>query len=277
MIMTIRNCPPWRKRSQYNWINWKLLTKCQFRPKWWNILSVIFHQLSANANLKLSLFVQISNVIVWWVCSRKLDVPGWQSIQTFMWVACRFGGHSHVNLFPTNTQIWTYEHARDVAYFDGLNHLIISVGLVKPKPDVFIADVKYLLVITTTIEIVVLGVIFGDSSKSLTSPSSATHRPTFEPAASPLSNGHSNNIEEMQLMSKPIFILNTDNVAITTVCGTADNRIFLGGRDGCLYEIYYQAESNWFGRRCKKINHSQGLMSYMVPGFLKVFSVRVFV
>lgn len=84
----------------------------------------------------------------------------------------------------------------------------------------------------------------------------------------------SNNIdEEMQLMNKPIFILNTDGVAITTIIDTDDNRLFLGGRDGCLYEICYQAESNWLGKRSKKINHSQSLVSYMIPGFLKVFSV----
>jgi nuclear pore complex protein Nup155 len=76
--------------------------------------------------------------------------------------------------------------------------------------------------------------------------------------------------DEMQLMNKPIFVLNTDNVAITCIEGTADGRIFMGGRDGCLYEIAYQAESDWFGKRCKKINHSQGLMSKIVPGFLKV-------
>lgn len=73
-------------------------------------------------------------------------------------------------------------------------------------------------------------------------------------------------------MNKPIFILNTDNVAITTIAGTADHRIFLGGRDGSLFEIGYQSESGWFGKRCKKINHSQSVMSYIVPGFLKVFS-----
>ncbi len=149
-------------------------------------------------------------------------------------------------------QIWTYEHGRDAAYFDGLNHLIVSVGLVKPKPGVFIADVKYLLILTTPIEIVVLGVTFGDSTKSSTE----------------------TNFSEMQLMNKPIFIVNTD-VAITTVVGTKDQRIFLGGRDGCLYEISYRAESTWLGKRCWKVNHSQGLMSYMVPGFLKVFSVSV--
>lgn len=76
----------------------------------------------------------------------------------------------------------------------------------------------------------------------------------------------------MQLMNKPIFVLNTDNITISCVEGTADGRIFLGGRDGCLYEICYQAESNWLGKRCKKVNHSQGLLSCVLPGFLKGFS-----
>jgi nuclear pore complex protein Nup155 len=153
--------------------------------------------------------------------------------------------------------IWTYEHSRDVAYFDGLSHLIVSVGLIKPKPNVFISDVKYLLVLTTPIEVIVLGVTFGDTTKTISSPSRAFVSSTYE---------------EMQLMNKPIFVLNTDNISINCVAGTADGRIFLGGRDGCLYEISYQAESNWFGKRCKKINHSQGVISLVVPGFLKVFS-----
>lgn len=129
--------------------------------------------------------------------------------------------------------------------------------MVKPKPDVFIADVKFLLVLTTPVEIVVLGVTFNDLSKS------PTHR--LSPPVSPY--------EEMQLMSKPIFIVNTDNIAMTSIVGSDDYRIYMGGRDGCLYEIQYQAESNWFGKRCKKINHSQSLVSYMMPGFLKFFSV----
>lgn len=116
--------------------------------------------------------------------------------------------------------------------------------------------------ITTPIEIVILGVTFGDSSKTLSSPlRSATS-----------STNTSSSYHEMQLMNKPIFILNTDNVAITTIKGTSDNRIFLGGRDGSLFEIGYQSDASWFGKRCKKINHSQSVLSYIVPGFLKVFS-----
>lgn len=149
--------------------------------------------------------------------------------------------------------IWTYEQSRDVAYFDGLSDLIVSVGIVTPKAGVFIDDVKYLLILTTPVEIVVLGVTFG--------------------AAAAVSSPGRTVIDEMQLLNKPIFVLSTDNVSISVIQGTSEGRIFLGGRDGNLYEIVYQAESNWFGKRCKKINHSQGVISYMVPGFLKIFSV----
>lgn len=189
---------------------------------------------------------------------NKIPIPP-EIMEHFKHIKC----HCMMGLFPeigrawltidSDIYIWTYEQSRDVAYFDGLSHLIVSVGLVVPKPGVFIADVKYLLVLTTPVEIVILGVTFGDSNASPNRSITST-------------------IEEMQLLNKPIFVLNTDNIAITCIEGTADGRIFLGGRDGCLYEISYQAESNWFGKRCKKVNHSQGLMSHFVPGIFKVFS-----
>lgn len=143
---------------------------------------------------------------------------------------------------------------RDVAYYDGLNTVIVSVGLVTPKSGVFIQNVKYLLILTTPTEIIVLGVTFNTPSVS--------HNRNI-----------GNNTEELQLMNKPIFCINTENVAMNVVKGTYDGRIFLGGQDGFLYEIQYQAESSWFGKRFKKINHSQGVISTMVPNFLKVFSV----
>lgn len=57
----------------------------------------------------------------------------------------------------SNIYVWAFEHGSDVAYFDGLGETIVSVGLVKPKSGVFQNFVKYLLVLTTTVEIVVLG------------------------------------------------------------------------------------------------------------------------
>ncbi|XP_058986335.1 nuclear pore complex protein Nup154 isoform X2 [Musca domestica] len=194
---------------------------------------------------------------------NKIPIPP-EILEHFKHIKC----HCMMGLFPeigrawltidSEIYIWTYEQSRDVAYYDGLSHLIVSVGLVKPKAGVFINDVKYLLILTTPIEIIVLGVTFGDTTKTISSPMrNIQNTATFE---------------EMQLMSKPIFVLSTDNVSINIVMGTENGRIFLGGRDGCLYEIFYQAESSWFGKRCKKINHSQGIVSYIVPSFLKVFS-----
>ena len=45
---------------------------------------------------------------------------------------------------------------------------------------------------------------------------------------------------EMQLVPEPIFTVTTDGIAITTIANTSSGRIFLGGRNGSLYEIYYQ-------------------------------------
>ncbi|KAG7189622.1 hypothetical protein KM043_017304 [Ampulex compressa] len=138
--------------------------------------------------------------------------------------------------------VWSYENESDVAYFDGLNETIISVGLVKPKPGIFQAYVKYLLILTTTVEIIILGVTLNEAGDD-------------KPA-------------EMQLVPEPIFTVTTDGIGITTIANTNSGRIFLGGRDGSLFEIYYQAEISWFGKRCKKINHSEGPLSFLVPSFV---------
>ena len=53
-----------------------------------------------------------------------------------------------------------------------------------------------------------------------------------------------------------------------SVQGTTEGRIFLAGKDGCLYEVVYQAEDGWFYRKCRKINHSTSVMSYILPSFL---------
>lgn len=162
--------------------------------------------------------------------------------------------HYTMGLFPeinrawltidSDIYVWTYEHGSDVAYFDGIGETIISVGLVKPKPGVFHQFIKYLLIVTTPVEIVILGVTF------------------------------SNQVDELQgeinLVPEPIFVLPTDGIAITTIKGSESGRIFLGGKDGSLFEIMYQAQGSWFGKRCKKINHSTGALSFLVPSFLNV-------
>jgi nuclear pore complex protein Nup155 len=53
-----------------------------------------------------------------------------------------------------------YLYRSDLAYFDGLNEIILSVGLVLPKVGVFKDHIHYLLVLTTPTEIIILGVSF---------------------------------------------------------------------------------------------------------------------
>ena len=72
------------------------------------------------------------------------------------------------------------------------------------------------------------------------------------------------------------------------IVGTEDGRIFMGGNDGCVYELVYQVrvasegnvrpsanarrppsqrEAEFFGlaRKCRKINYSQSALQYLVP------------
>lgn len=45
---------------------------------------------------------------------------------------------------------------------------------------------------------------------------------------------------EMHLLPEPLFALPSDNTCMLDVTGTCIGRIFMGGKDGCLYEVLYQ-------------------------------------
>ena len=72
----------------------------------------------------------------------------------------------------------------------------------------------------------------------------------------------------MQLLPEPLFSLSTDSTHMLCVKGTAQGRIFMGGKDGCLYEFAYKAEDGWFSKKATKINHSTSSFSFLVPGFI---------
>lgn len=73
----------------------------------------------------------------------------------------------------------------------------------------------------------------------------------------------------MQLLPDPLYSIPTDNTYLLAVASTELGRIFLAGKDGCLYEIAYQAEAGWFSQRCRKINHSKSSLSFLVPSLLQ--------
>jgi len=148
----------------------------------------------------------------------------------------------------SNIYVWNYEDGSDSAYFDGLDETILCVGLVKAKPEIFKDEVKYILCLTTPIDIVLLAVAF--TSKRLGS------------------LGH-DDLAEMHLHPNPVFSIPSDNIYMTCMTGTQSGRIFLGGKDGCVYEVAYQSADSWFPwRNCRKVNHSSGALSFLVPSFL---------
>lgn len=44
----------------------------------------------------------------------------------------------------------------------------------------------------------------------------------------------------MYLLPEPIFVVPTDGVSIITINSSNNGRLFLGGRDGSLFEIEYK-------------------------------------
>ena len=73
---------------------------------------------------------------------------------------------------------------------------------------------------------------------------------------------------EMHLQPEPLFVIPSDNVNLLSIAGSHHGRIFAAGKDGCLYEIVYQAEDGWFSQKCRKVNHSNSRLSFLVPSFL---------
>ncbi|KAF0305655.1 Nuclear pore complex protein Nup155 [Amphibalanus amphitrite] len=105
---------------------------------------------------------------------------------------------------------------------------ILAVGLVRPRPGVFQAHIQHLLCLATPLEIVLLGV-------------------TMSRPAAP------GGPAEMHVLPEPLFSIASDGAYVTTVVGTPSGRVFLGAKDGCLYEL---------------INHSSSALSVLVPTFL---------
>ncbi|XP_068608928.1 nuclear pore complex protein Nup155 [Brachionichthys hirsutus] len=143
--------------------------------------------------------------------------------------------------------MWNYEDGGDVAYFDGLIETILAVGLVKPKQGILQPNIHYLLVLATSVDVVILGLSFPRSQAVLNDSTAGG----------------------MQLLSDPLFSIPTDNTYILSITSTDLGRIFMAGKDGCLYEIAYQAEAGWLSQRCRKINHSKSSLSFLVPSVLQ--------
>ncbi|XP_015372250.1 PREDICTED: nuclear pore complex protein Nup155-like [Diuraphis noxia] len=186
---------------------------------------------------------------------HKIPLPAalieqWNDAQNF---------HRKLGIFPSINRVWVtvdqefflwdYSEGTDLSYFDGMNSTIFAVALVPPKPNVFQAHIKHLLVLATGLNIAILGVTF----KKVTSIDGKT-------------------VEQLELTTDTIYEVPTEGVITSKIVGTDNGRIFLASEDGNLFEIDYWKDLGWFsignGRRCKKVCHSTGTLSYILPSFL---------
>ena len=132
--------------------------------------------------------------------------------------------------------------------YDKLNETILSVSLSAPKPGVFLDSVKYVLVLATAVEVVLLAISWDKNGSNL----------KLIPTA---------------------YTVPTDNIVMVKVIGSQSGRIFMAGTDGNMYELDYKSsQSPWavvFGtgqtHKCQKINHSawNWKLVHLVPPFLQ--------
>ncbi|CAE6524856.1 unnamed protein product [Rhizoctonia solani] len=140
--------------------------------------------------------------------------------------------------------LWDYANpSSELVRYDQQPNLITHVGLVKPKPGVFVDTIQHLLVLCTPLAVQIIGVEI---------------TPT-----------------EMKLYETDISIA-TDGIEMTSVVSSKLGRIFmLGVQDGCLYELTYQAAESWFTKKSALVNHSTSGYASFIPSITSLIMPKL--
>ncbi|GFZ15839.1 nucleoporin 155 [Actinidia rufa] len=136
--------------------------------------------------------------------------------------------------------------------YGGEEQAICAVGLAKAKPGIFVEAIQYLLVLATPVELILVGVCCSGRGDGT------------DPYA------------EVSLQPLPEYTIPSDGVTMTCITCTDRGHIFLAGRDGHIYELYYTTGSGWH-KRCRKVCLTAGLGSvisrWVVPNVFKFGTV----
>mmetsp|Transcript_8912 Transcript_8912/g.21924 ORF Transcript_8912/g.21924 Transcript_8912/m.21924 type:complete len:1310 (-) Transcript_8912:413-4342(-) len=133
--------------------------------------------------------------------------------------------------------LWNYADGKTYKKFDELDEgtVIVSVGLVQPLEGTGSQESlhnNYMIVITTTVDIILLELRFEDDD-------------LYKDA--------------ILLRTRFRVSLDVDSALMLKVVGTPNGRIFMGGKDGNVYELIYVRKRNivarCFGSKCQKTNH----------------------
>eukprot|EP00041_Stephanoeca_diplocostata_P023976 m.599536 g.599536 ORF g.599536 m.599536 type:complete len:1379 (-) comp22426_c0_seq2:594-4730(-) len=156
--------------------------------------------------------------------------------------------------------MWDYVDRSDYCVYEGLSEIITSVALVPDATDGIPGkdgEVNYYLVLATPVIIRMFGLEFrqtGDDDKNFPR------------------HGTIMSFAQGKVLQAP-----TDNVTMHSMVGTPDGRVFMGGHDGCLYELmYHEGTDSWFTgsrQKCRKINHTGGGLSFLIPSLVRTLLV----
>ena len=146
--------------------------------------------------------------------------------------------HSFQGLFPQIHRawmtidhvlyLWDYNDPRGSFYlYDGLDQTIIHASLVKSRQGVFEPTPDWLLLLSTPVEVILLG-LYRTATDDID---------VFE-------TGYS---------------VATDGANLLQIVGTPSGRIFMAGADGFVYELTYGESEGWFytNKKCTKRNRSR--------------------
>ena len=135
---------------------------------------------------------------------------------------------------------WDYKSpSATISGYEGLSNNITAVKLVRPRANVFKPHVRYMLVIATTVELVVLGVAPANG------PEGATKFDLTETGMS------------MSVRGVPVNFI---------ASSSKSGRIFFGGESNTeIYELLYQAQVGWFKSNVGKINHTTTGFKKILP------------
>ncbi|KAJ5888990.1 nucleoporin [Penicillium taxi] len=135
--------------------------------------------------------------------------------------------------------IWDFTHPNpQLVGFEEQPNSINSVKLVKPRPGVFLPAITHLLVVSTTAEVILLGM-----------------------GCEPMVNGGIS--VSLYQTGMTVAIRGLD---IHVFASSESGRIFFAGSsDNDVYELTYQQEERWFQGRCAKINHTSSRLNAFAP------------
>lgn len=159
-----------------------------------------------------------------------------------------------MGIFPELKRVWmTVDHRlflwnfadtqqSDFFSFDSGQDVLLQCHLFTPKSNIFdghSAMVQYLIALVTCRSVKLVGV---------------------------------SNFNDNFTVYNTDYECSTDGVVMLSSCSLPSGHLFLGGRDGHLYELVYEAEETWFSRRTQLKNHTKSSMSVFVPTFLNFSS-----